>query len=336
MIDLHVHLDGSLEPEEIIELSKLADVKLPTYDVENLRKLVTVQEDCTSLVEYLEKFELPLKVLQSSITIEQSVFLMVAKLAKQGLCYAEIRFAPQLHLRKGLTQIQVVEAALSGLGKGIHCFKIPCQLILCCMRGEHNDCENMETIEVAKEFISKGICAVDLAGNERDFPTDNFADVFEKAKKVGIPITIHAGEAAGAESVKSALVLGASRIGHGIHSIENQELLNELKAKKIILETCFSSNLQTKSVKNMKEYPIKKLIDQGILVAVNTDNMTVSGTTIKKEYQLLEKYFSFSVDELKQLALNAVKGAFLSENKKDILCNRINKEFGVWISTKKS
>ncbi|MEG1887155.1 MAG: adenosine deaminase [Oscillospiraceae bacterium] len=332
MIDLHVHLDGSLEAEEIIDVANISNVKLPEYDAKNLRDLLTVKESCTSLGEYLEKFELPLKVLQTDEAIEQAVFLLVEKLAKQGLCYAEIRFAPQLHTKMGFSQRQIVSAAVSGLYKGINLSGMSAQLILCCMRGVENHSENMQTVDLAAEFLNKGVCALDLAGNEADYPTECFADLFKNARKLGIPITIHAGEAAGPESVKSALKLGAVRIGHGIHSVENQDLLKELKEKKIILETCFSSNLQTKAVANPDSYPIAELIDFGIMVTINTDNMSVSDTTLKKEYKLIQKHFSFDKDTLKKLALNALSGAFISEQAKRLLFEHIKNNFDVWLS----
>lgn len=331
MIDLHLHLDGSLEPLEILKLANISNVLLPTNDINELRELLTVQNDCTSLSEYLEKFALPQMVLQTKETIEESVYMVVVKLAKQGLCYAEIRFAPQLHLQNGLTQKQVVFAAVKGLKRGIDTSGMQCQLILCCMRGAENHRENIETVYVAKEFLGKGVCAVDLAGNETAYPTRLFADIFKQAKKDNIPITIHAGEAAGANSIKEALDLGATRIGHGIHAIEDEEVLNQLKTKGVVLETCFTSNLQTKAVKNIDEYPILKFKDLGILTTVNTDNMTVSGTSLKKEYTLLKNLFSLTDETLKELALIATTAAFLPEENKSILRKTITSTFLTWL-----
>ncbi|MEG1476081.1 MAG: hypothetical protein RSC10_10080, partial [Longicatena sp.] len=145
---------------------------------------------------------------------------------------------------------------------------------------------------------------------------------------------IHAGEAAGAESVREALKLGAVRIGHGIHVVEDDELLKQLQTTGIILETCFTSNLQTKAVHDYKEYPILKLIESDILVSVNTDNMMVSRTSLKKEYTLLKYHFSLSDDTLKRLALNAVTGAFVSEEKKKLLRDEINNRFVDWLIEK--
>ena len=331
MIDLHLHLDGSLTPEDILSLATLAGVKLPCNDAESLRPLLQAEPDCKSLAEYLEKFELPLQVLQTEETIRLAVYLLVKRLAEDGLVYAEIRFAPQLHLQKGLTQQQVVAAAVEGLDKAVAEFKMPVQLILCCMRMADNQLENEETVRVAKEFLGKGVCAVDLAGAEAAFPTENFADIFTLTKQLDIPYIIHAGEAAGPESVWQALKLGAKRIGHGVRAIEDADLVATLGEKKIPLETCFTSNLQTKAVKNAEKYPLQAFWEQGLAVTVNTDNMTVSGTDLVTEYRLLQKAFGLSEAALQQIAYNAADAAFLPDQQKETLKKQIAEKFVAWL-----
>ena len=248
VIDLHLHLDGSLSPETVIQLADCANISLPYGNPDSLRAQLQVAPNCRNLGEYLEKFDLPLQVLQTEETLCLAVYLLLKQLSEDGLCYAEIRFAPQLHLAKGLTQQQVVAAAITGLEKGIAEFSISAQLILCCMRGDTNHKENLETIHIAKQFLHKGVCAVDLAGNEAVYPTEDFADIFAEAKALGIPYILHAGEAAGAESICQALKLGAQRIGHGVHAIEDTDCMRRLRERKIPLELCFTSNLQTKAV----------------------------------------------------------------------------------------
>lgn len=249
----------------------------------------------------------------------------------QGLCHVEIRFAPQLHTQKGLTQKKVVEACLSGLAQGIRDFGISAGMILCCMRGAENRAQNIETIAVAGEYLGRGVCGVDLAGNEAAYPTKAFAEIFCLAKKTGIPAVIHAGEAAGAESVREALALGAVRIGHGIHAMEDPELMRSLRDKKIYLEMCYSSNLQTKAVNSPPEYPLEKFMENGINVTVNTDNMTVSDTDLKKEYGLLQDQLALKKGTLKQLALNAAEGAFVTEGERATLRAQIEREFFTWL-----
>ena len=331
MIDLHLHLDGSLTPADILSLATLAGVKLPCDDAESLRPLLQAEPDCKSLAEYLEKFDLPLLVLQTEETIRLAVYLLVKRLAEDDLVYAEIRFAPQLHLQKGLTQQQVVAAAVEGLNKGIAEFGVPAQLILCCMRMADNQKANEETVRVAKEFLSKGVCAVDLAGAEAAFPTENFADIFRFAKDLDVPYIIHAGEAASPESVWQALTLGAKRIGHGVRAIEDAALVATLGEKKIPLETCFTSNLQTKAVKNAEDYPLQAFWEQGLAVTVNTDNMTVSGTDLVTEYRLLQKAFGLSEAALQQIACNAADAAFLPNRQRETLKKQIAEKFVAWL-----
>ena len=331
MIDLHLHLDGSLTPEEILQLAALSHVPLPADDAAFLRPMLEAAPDCRNLGEYLEKFQLPLQVLQTKASMEQAVYFLIRRLAAQKLCYAEIRFAPQLHLQRGLTQRQVVSAAVAGLKKALDEFHFSAQLILCCMRGEDNLAANLETVRIAKEFLHGGACAVDLAGNEATYPTEHFAPVFALAKALEVPSVIHAGEAAGAESVHQALQLGARRIGHGIRSIEAPPLLHLLQQLQIPLETCYSSNLQTKAVASRDVYPLANLLKWEIPVTVNTDNMTVSNTSLRREFALLQQHFGLSFHQLQSLACNAADAAFVTPTVAAQLKERIRQEFSGWL-----
>lgn len=331
MIDLHLHLDGSLAPEDVLTYARVSGVPLPTDKVEELRELLTVQPECRNLGQYLEKFDLPLRVLQTEETLEMSVCGLVKRLAAQGLCYAEIRFAPQLHTERGLTQREVVQAAVNGLEKGMKDSGMPSNLILCCMRGSSNDAANRETVRVAGEFLGKGVCAIDLAGNEAAFPTGDFEDLFLEVRRREIPFIIHAGEAAGAESIRSAVKFGAVRIGHGIHAMEDPALMEELAEKKIVLELCFSSNLQTRAADVPEAYPLVLFHERGLCITVNTDNMTVSDTTLREEYRRLQKYFSLSRTVMEKLALHAAEGALIPERQKEILKKKVAEGFAGWL-----
>ena len=327
MVDLHLHLDGSLSPEVIWVLAEKSGVALPCSCAAELQPMLQAAPDCKSLGEYLEKFQLPLQVLQTEQTIALAVYRLIERLAADGLVYAEIRFDPQLHLARGLTQTPVVAADVEGLNNGISEFGISAQLILCCMRMADNRAENEETVRVAKAFLENGVCAIDLAGNEAAFPTAGFADIFTFAKELGVPFIIHAGEAAGAESVWQDLELGAQRIGHGVRSVEDTHLVAALTEKKIPLELCFTSNLQTKAVASVGDYPIRFLWEQGVCVTVNTDNMTVSGTNSQREYKALERHFGFTADELLQLACNGINAAFLPKEQAEALKQKIRNGF---------
>ncbi|MBQ7307834.1 MAG: adenosine deaminase [Clostridia bacterium] len=323
MIDLHLHLDGSLSAETIIKLAQKQGVALPTYDKKELeKKYLSVPKECESLNDYLKCFELPLSVLQTKGAITQAVYALQENLKKQGLIYAEIRFAPQLHTQNGLTQQEVIEAAIKGLNKS----SLKSNLILCCMRGDNNHEENIETVNLAEKYLNKGVCAVDLAGAEALFKTHTFNKEFELARQKNIPFTIHCGEADGPESIKAALDFGAKRLGHGIHAIEDKELMERIKRENIYLEMCPTSNFQTKTVETKEDYPFKKFIKAGLNVTINTDNTTVSNTTIDGEYKFLEKHFGLTENDKYKLMNNSINAAFISEKEKRELRNLLNQK----------
>lgn len=305
LVDLHLHLDGSLSVDIIRRLADVQQILLTESDAE-LQKKLQVEEGCTSLNEYLTKFDFPLTFLQTKEGIAESVFLLQEELKKEGISYAEIRFAPQLHLQKGLTQDEVVESAVKGLERS----DIPAALILCCMRGREVREQNMETVRMAGKYLGKGVCALDLAGAEALFPTEDYEREFVLAKELGIPFTIHAGEAAGPESVRRAVAFGAKRIGHGVRAYEDAELMKELAEKGIVLELCPTSNLNTAIFSDIKEYPLRKLMDAGVRVTINTDNRMVSNTTLEKEYILLKETFSLTQMEVETLMKNGAEASF--------------------------
>ena len=312
MIDLHLHFDGSLLPRTVLELAKEQGIALPSEEPDELKFFLAAPPDCGSLNEYLEKFDLPLLVLQTREAIRKGMYTLASSLKEQGMLYAEIRFAPQLHTKKGLPQEQVVKAALQGLQEAAAGSFFKAKLILCCMRGADNREENLLTVRTAAAFLGRGVAALDLAGAEALYPTADYGEVFALAKELSVPFTIHAGEADGPESIRAALRMGASRIGHGVRAGEDPELLEELKERQIPLEMCPSSNVQTKAVPSLSEHPVLSYLRRGLLVTVNTDNMTVSDTTIEREFRLLKEELGMTPEERRQLLLNAADAAFLT------------------------
>ena len=331
MIDLHLHLDGSLAPEDIIHIASLTSEPLPTDDPDELRTLLCAPADCPDLADYLRRFDLPLSVLQSTEAIEASVVRLMNRLSSEGLCYAEIRFAPQLHTQKGLSQAQVVEAALAGLARGHATGSTTARLILCCMRGNDNRAANLQTVALAAEHLHDGICAVDLAGNEAAHPTASFSEIFTYAEESGAPVILHAGEAAGAESVWAALELGACRIGHGIRAIEDPTLVKKLADEGVPPELCYSSNLQTKAIRRPEDFPIVRFMEASVRVTLNTDNTAVSDTTLLREYRLVQAQFGLSDAQMESIAHNAADVAFLPLAEKQRMHRRIEREFAAWL-----
>lgn len=310
--ELHLHLDGSLRPETVWELAKEQGIRLPAESAEEVKHKMEVPEDCRTLEEYLERFDLPLLVLQRADAIERVTYELVEDLAKEGVDYAEIRFAPQLSVNGGLTQDEVVEAAIRGAERGMKTYpEIRVGLILCCMRGADNEALNMQTVETAKKYLGPVVCAVDIAGAEGLFPTENFAPVFAKVREYGIPMTIHAGEAAGPDSMKTALSFGTKRIGHGVAAINDPELIRRLIDENVTLEVCVTSNYHTKVVPAIEMHPIHKLLDEGVHVTVNSDNRTCSRTTLQKEKEVLKEQLGFSDEEIEKMQEYAWEARFL-------------------------
>lgn len=318
LIDLHLHLDGSLSLESVRDLAKMQNIPVEPDD-EKLLKMLQVGPDCKDLNEYLEKFAFPGSLLQKPEAITRAVENLRKELKDQGLLYAEIRFAPQLHLLKGLTQRQVVEAAVEGLKAD----GVKAELILCCMRGDRNREENMETVRLTAEFLGKGVCATDLAGAEALFPNPGFEDLFALAQELKVPYTIHSGEARGPESVYQALAFGTKRLGHGVRSVEDPDLLKRLAEEQVTLELCPTSNLNTNIFASIEEYPLVALMNAGVRVTLNTDNIMVSGVTLQSEWEKVIRTFGLSGDQILTLQKNAAEASFAAPEVKQWLLEQI-------------
>ena len=321
-IDLHNHLDGSLPPQSILELAAMSGVELPGNTLDTVTPYLTVSPDCTSLNEYLEKFAIPVSVLQTEACLEKAVYDLMADLERRNVAYAELRFAPGQHLQRGLSQDAVVAAAVKGLEKALSELEIRGQLILCCMRGAA-DAVNRETIDVTKRYLGKGVCCADLAGAEALFPTADYKQLFVYAAEQGVPYVIHAGEADGPESMWAAIEMGAARIGHGIAAVQDEKLMEYLKQHHIPLEVCVTSNVQTKGAASYEEHPILKMLEYGLTVTVNTDNMTVSGTDLAREFNLLDSRLDLSSEQAEKMINFSIDAAFLSEGEKQALRDKI-------------
>ena len=315
MIDLHLHLDGSLSEQDFLYLAKKDGVDLGKDFPNN----IYVPMDCPSLEVYLERFALPGLLLQSKENLAHVTSSLVRRLCKMGYIYAEIRFAPQLHTNKGLTQMDAALAALEGLESALkECPGFEANLILCCMRHASKEV-NMETVEVANKLKGTRVIAVDLAGAEALHPCTYYKEVFDLAKKYKLNITIHAGEATGSDEVMMALDNGASRIGHGVHLRVNSGDGDRAKKENICFEFCPTSNLQTKSLKKYEDVPLRQFMDKGIAVTINSDNMTVSNTDVYQEFSHMVQTFKLSKQEVLGLLSNSIDHCFASDSVKEKL-----------------
>lgn len=308
-IELHCHLDGSLNLNFVEEMLREEGIYL---EREKLEKELSVSEDCTSLTEYLEKFALPLRCLQTKEGLRRASYELVCDVAKEDVKYIEVRFAPMLSREKGLTCEEVIASVVEGLQKGQEECGVYASAIVCAMR-HHSLEQNMEMLKAARPFVGKGVCALDLAGDESAFPTELFRPLFEQAKKWEIPFTIHSGECGSVDNVREAIALGAKRLGHGIALEKSKELRELCKTNKIGIEMCPTSNLQTKAVEGIEKYPLEQFVKEGLLVSIHTDNRTVSKTTLEKE----QTYFS--EDVIRICMRNAIETAFTTEEVKQEL-----------------
>ena len=329
-IDLHLHLDGAVTVEIAKQLAELQNIKLPAADDEELKRLLTVPADCESLNDFLECFDLPLSLMQTPEGLSEAVRLVAENVKSQGVIYAEIRFAPQLHTERGMTQEDAIRAALDGIKKT----DLKVNLILCLMRGEGNEAMNEETLRLAKKYLvaDGGVTAIDIAGAEALYPTSNYREIFAAAKEAGIPFTIHAGEADGAESVRLAIEFGATRIGHGVRIYEDPEVMKLVKEKGVTLEMCPTSNRQTHAIEDMSKYPLIDYMNQGIKVTLNTDDMGIEGITLSDEYRYMEQTFHLMPGQERTLLKNAIDAAFTTEEVKASLRAELglNYELETW------
>ena len=321
LIDLHVHLDGSIPLSAAAQLAAEAGLDLSLAE---LQEKMQVPAHCQDLNQYLATFELPLKLMQSAQGIRAVAKAFHEQLDAEGILYAEPRFAPGSLTAGGLSQQEVLEAALAGRADFYAEHpqsELHTAYLICAMRGTGEELKrkNEESIDLAAAYLGNGVVAADLAGAEALFATENFSSLFVEAQRKDVPFTIHAGEAAGPESIKAALRLGAQRIGHGVRSLEDTGVIQDLKAAKVALEICPTSNLQTRIFESIESFPLEQLLDAGLTVTINTDNMTVSNTTLSHEFELLQQHCGLDKNTARELAENAARAVFSDSSEKDRL-----------------
>ncbi len=309
--DLHVHLDGSLRVETILDLARRDGIELPADDADGLRRAMHLGENCGSLVEYLKAFDVTLRVMQTADSLTRIAYELAEDAARENVRYMEVRYAPMLHTRKGLKLTSVIEAVLEGLRAAQKDHGIEANIIVCGIRNISAE-SSLEMAELAVAYKNRGVVGFDLAGAEYDHPAKHHRAAFQLVRDNNINTTIHAGEAYGPESIAQALhVCGAHRIGHGCRLREDGDLLHYVNDHRITLECCPSSNVQTGAIKDLKSHPIRLYADLGLRVTVNTDNRLITDTTVSKELWLCHTEMGFSLKDLKQLIIAGFKSSFL-------------------------
>lgn len=315
-IELHCHLDGSLRIQTVIDLAIKENIELESYDYDYVKKLLSVNKNCSSLDEYLEKFDLPNRVLQSKESLRRASYELLEDAVRENVKYIEVRFAPILHTKKGLSLYEIIESVIDGIRDAEKIYDINGNVILSCMRG-FELAHVYESIEVGSKFIGRGVVAIDLAATEKEDFVFEYIEAMKLAKEKGFRITIHAGETGFGKNVRDAInLLGAERIGHGIFIYNDEEAYKLVKEKGIVLEMCPKSNVDTKAVDMYKNHPIYNYHKDNIKVNISTDNRTVSNITLNEETNNVINTFNITLDEYKEIYINSVNAAFCDEETK--------------------
>ncbi|HEY0467345.1 MAG TPA: adenosine deaminase [Polyangiaceae bacterium] len=308
--DLHVHLDGSLRLETILELAKAEKVELPANDIEGLRAAIGCGNNFGSLVEYLRGFSITLLVMQTESALERIAFELAEDAHRENVRYMEVRYAPMLHTQRGLKLTKVVEAVLNGLRRARETYGIKATVIICGIRNISAE-SSYQMAELAVAYKGRGVVGFDLAGAEADFPAKHHRAAFQLVRDNNINCTIHAGEAYGPESIAQAIhVCGAHRIGHGCRLREDGDLMQYLNDHRVPLECCPSSNVQTGAVRDLASHPLKLYFDLGLRVTVNTDNRLITDTSVSKELYLVHSQMGVPFADIKSMILSGFKSSF--------------------------
>jgi len=324
--DLHVHLDGSLRLETILDLARQDAVELPTRDAGALAEFIRMGKPCESLVEYLKGFEITLRVLQTAESLYRAAYELAEDAAKENVRWMEVRYAPMLHTQKGLRLTSIVESVLSGLRQAGKDYGIESGVIICGIRNISPE-SSLEMAELAVAYKNRGVVGFDLAGAEYDYPAKHHARAFHLIRSNNINCTAHAGEAYGPESIAQAIHwCGAHRIGHGVRLREDGDLLNYVLDHRIPLECCPSSNVQTGAVASLETHPLKLYAQLGCRVTINTDNRLITDTSVSRELCLAHRHMGLGADEIKTIVLAGFKSAFLPFHLRQDLVRRIKKE----------
>jgi adenosine deaminase len=318
-IELHLHLDCSLSFDVVQKLR-------PGTTREDYKRDFIAPKNCASLEEYLKCAAAPIAIMQTKVQIEAVTLDLFQQLKADHVIYAEIRFAPLQHLEQGLTAREVVDIVEKATSKGIEKTGVEGRIILCTLR-HFSEEQSMQTIKLAEEFKNTNVVGFDIAADET-LPIDNHIKAFEYAKEHDIPCTAHAGEARGPESVKETLeYFHPARIGHGVRSIEDRKLLNDLKEKNIHLEVCPTSNVQTGIYENVAQHRINEIYENGNSLSVNTDGRAISNVNLSEEYEKLNRHFDWQNEHFLKVNHYAINAAFCDDATKDKLRKRLIEGF---------
>lgn len=319
-VELHLHFDCSLSYAIVSRLN-------PSITLEDYRNDFMAPAKCTNLVEVLTRASNSVALMQTEEQLRLVTYDVFEQLQQENVCYAELRFAPLLHTTKGLSAEEVVEIVDAAAASASEATGVEARIILCTLRHFSTE-QSMQTVKLVERFKGTRVVALDIAGDEAGYPLEPHVPAFQFAAQYGIPYTAHAGESAGAESVWETLrLLGTSRIGHGVRSIEDPALIEHLKKEHVHLEVCPTSNYQTNAVDTYASHPIATLYDTGLSISVNSDDRTLCNINLTKEYEKLHANFGWDETHFLQCNLNAIHAAFLPEAVKQRLENKLQEGY---------
>jgi adenosine deaminase len=329
-VDLHRHLEGSLRLSTLAEIAREHGIDLPGYDIEQLRPLVTVSDDEPGFHRFLRKFEILRSFYRTREAVERVAYEAVADAGADNVRYLELRFNPVALARtQGFTLDDVTNWVCGAVAKSSASHEVRARLILQIGREERLETA-AEIAEVALAHKADGVVGLDLAGDEVRFPADRFSSVFRAAQREGLNVTVHAGEAGGAENVREAIKkLGAQRIGHGLGTVEDEKTIELVRSQHTTLEVCPTSNLQTGVVAGPGSHPLPLLLDLGLRVTINTDDPSISDTTLTDEYVIAALAMGVTEEQIKQSILSAVQGSFQPEEDRDRMYDWFRAQLGL-------
>ena len=306
--ELHQHLDGSVRPETAVELG--ADIGM-ALSAEEARRRMVGPERCADQADLLTYFDLPIALLQTADALERVTAELIDDLATDGIRYAEIRWAPRLHLERGLAVADVIEAVANGIARRAATLgpRMPLIALIVTAMRSHPPAANVELARIAGEF-GPPVVGFDLAGPEAAFPAPPHALAFITAREAGLALTAHAGEVAGPQRVREVLEFGVRRVAHGVTAEGDPDLVALLHARDITLDLCPTSNVQAGVVERLAEHPVGRLHRAGVSVTISTDDRTVTGTTLTEELARCMTALELSPDEMADIALNAFRRGF--------------------------
>jgi adenosine deaminase len=322
--ELHVHLDGCLRPSTMLELAQEAGVSLPGGNADALAAAMLVRH-ANSLEEYLERYRFTVAVMQTPAALERIAYEFVVDAAAENVRYVELRYCPALHPAMALHE--AIEAPLAGLKRAEAETGTVARVIACGLR-TFDPAVSLDIARAAVDYRGEGVVAFDLAGAEHGHPAGDHVAAFEHAAGHGLACTCHAGEGDGPESIRQALhVCGAQRIGHGTRLLEDPGLEAEVIAEGIPLEVCLTSNLHTHTVESIADHPIRRYLDAGGVVTINTDSRLMDGTTLTDELWLAHTELGFTRQEIERVTLHALDHAFLPNDERAALAEQFRREF---------